>query len=48
MMKYYDQSVEIDHYPSWPNIPNYPYRILFVGGSGAGKTNVLLKVIKHQ
>ena len=29
-------------------ITDHPYRILIIGGSGSGKTNVLLKVIKHQ
>ena len=38
MMKNYDQSVKIDHNPNWPYIPDHPYRILTVGGSGSGKT----------
>ena len=42
MMKNYDQSVEITHNPNWPYIPDYPCRILIVGGPGSGKTNVLL------
>ena len=25
--------------PKWPHIPDHPYRILTVGGSGSGKTN---------
>ena len=25
-----------------------PYRILIIGGSGSGKANVLLNLIKHQ
>ena len=29
----------------WPYIPDYPYRILIIGGSGSGKTNVLLNLI---
>ena len=24
-------------YEKWPYIPNYPYRILIIGGSGSGK-----------
>ena len=43
MMKNYDQSVEINHNPNWPYIPDHFYRILLIGGSGPGKTNVLLK-----
>ena len=26
----------------WPYIPDHPYRILIIGGSGSGKTNTLL------
>ena len=48
MMKNYDQWVEINHNPNWPYIPDHPYRILIIGGSGSGKTNVLLNLIKHQ
>ena len=47
-MKCYDQSVEINHNSNWPYIPDHPYRILIFGGSGSGKTNVLLNLIKHQ
>ena len=25
--------------PNWPKIPDHPYRILIIGGSGSGKTN---------
>ena len=42
MMKNYEESVEINHNPNWPYIPDYPYRILLIGGSGSGKANVLL------
>ena len=48
MMKNYDESVEINHNPSKLYIPDHPYRILIIGGSGSGKTNVLLNLIKHQ
>ena len=48
MIKNYDQSVEINHNPNWPYIPDHPYSILIVGGSGSGKNNVLLKLIKNQ
>ena len=48
MMKNYDQSVEINHNLNWPSIPDQPYRILIIGDSGSGKTNVLLNLIKHQ
>ena len=32
----------------WPFIPDHPYRILIIGGSGLGKTNTLLNLIKKQ
>ena len=31
----------------WLYIPDQPYRILIIGGSGSGKTNVLLNLIKE-
>ena len=48
MMKNYDQSVEINHSPNWPYIPDHPYRILIIGVSGSGETNTLLSLIRHQ
>ena len=49
MMKNYNQSVEINHNQNSPYIPDHPYRILIIGGSGSGESNVLLKnLIKHQ
>ena len=27
---------------NWPFIPDYPCRMLIIGGSGSGKTNALL------
>ena len=32
----------------WPYIPDHPYRILIIGGSGSGKTNLLLNLINEQ
>ena len=32
----------------WPYIPDHPYRILIISGSGSGKTNALLHLIKEQ
>ena len=31
-----------------PYIPDHQYRILIIGGSGSGKTNALLNLIKNQ
>ena len=36
------------HNPSWPYIPDHPYRLLIIGGSGSGKTNALLNLINNQ
>ena len=39
---------KINHDKNWPYIPNHPYRILIIGGSGSGKTSVLLNLIENQ
>ena len=36
------------HNLKWPYIPDHPYRILIIGGSGSGRTNALLKLINNQ
>ena len=36
------------HNPNWPYIPDHPYRILIIGGSGSGNQNTLLKLIDNQ
>ena len=33
---------------NWPYIPDHPYRILIIGGSGSGKTILLLNLINNQ
>ena len=30
-----------NHNEKWSHIPDLPYRILIIGGSGSGKTNTL-------
>ena len=47
-MENYDQSVEINHNSNWPYITDHPYRILIIVGSGSGKTNMLLHLIKKK
>ena len=47
-MKTYDQLVEINHNPNRPYILDHPYRILIIVGSGLGKTNALLNLMKNQ
>ena len=36
-----------EHNKNWPYIPDHPYRILIIGGSGSGKTNLLLNLIEN-
>ena len=36
------------HNEKWPYIPDHSYRIITIGGSGSGKTNALLNLIKEQ
>ena len=44
----YANENKTEHNKNLPHIPDHPYRILIVGGSGSGKTNVLLKLIENQ
>ena len=37
-----------EHNKNWPHIPDHPYRILIIGGSGSRKTNTLLNLINEQ
>ena len=36
------------HNEKWPYIPDHPYNILIIGGSGSGKTNTLLHLIYNN
>ena len=36
------------HNEKWPYIPDHPYRILIIGGSGSRKINTLLNLINEQ
>ena len=38
----------VEHNLKWPYIPDHPYRILIIGGSGSGKANELLNLINNQ
>ena len=33
---------------NWPYVPDHPYGILAIGGSGPGKINALLNLIENQ
>ena len=37
-----------EHNPNQSEIPDHPYRILIVGGSGSGRANALLNLINHE
>ena len=37
-----------EHNKIWLYLPDHPYRVLIIGGSGSGKTNALLNLIKEQ
>ena len=37
-----------NHNEKWPYIPDHPYRMLIIGGSGSGKANTLLNLINQQ
>ena len=41
----YTNENKTKHNLKWPYIPDHPYRLLIVGGSGSGKTNALLNLI---
>ena len=41
----YTNENKTEHNPKGPYIPDHPYRILMIGGSGPGKTNTLLNLI---
>ena len=44
----YTNENETMHNLNWFYIPDHPYRILIIGGSGSGKTNALLNLINNQ
>ena len=47
----FDNSVnesKTKHDKNCPFIPDHPCRILMIGGSGSGKTNLLLHLIENQ
>ena len=43
----YTNENKTKHNKEWPYIPHHPYRKLIIGGSGSGKINALLNLIKN-
>ena len=39
---------KIEHNKNWSYTSDHPYRVLIIGGSGSGKTNVLLNLTENQ
>ena len=39
----YTDENKINHNPNWPYIPDHPYRILIIGGSGSKKNKYIIK-----
>ena len=37
-----------EHNPNWPEIPDHPYRVSIIAGSGSGKIKALLNLMSHQ
>ena len=44
----YANENKTQHNLKGPYIPDHPYKILIIGGSGSGKTNAVLNLIKNQ
>ena len=44
----YTNEIKTEHNLKQPGIPDPPYRILIIGGSGSGKINTVLNLINNQ
>ena len=44
----YTNQNKTEHNSMWSYIPDHPYKILILAGSGPGKTNALLNLINNQ
>ena len=44
----YTNQNKTEHNPKWSYIPDHPYRILIIGGSGSRKTTALLNLKNNQ
>ena len=45
---HYTNENNIEHNKNCPYVPDPPYQVLIIGGSGSRKTNILLNLIKEQ
>ena len=41
----YTNENKVQDNPEWPYIPDHPYKVLIMRGSGSGKANALLNLI---
>ena len=44
----YANENKTEHNLKWPYIPDHPYKILIIGGSGSRKRNALLSFVNNQ
>ena len=44
----YTNEIKSEDNLKWPYIPDHPYRVVIVGGSGSRKTNALSNLINNQ
>ena len=42
------ENIKKNNNSNWQQIPDYPYRILIIGGSESGKTSSLFNLISRQ
>ena len=43
----YTNENKTEYHSKWPYIPDHPYWILIIGGSGSGRANALLSLINN-
>ena len=50
MINFYDVTKENikKHNPIWPQVPDHPYRMLRIEGTGSGKTNSVFNLINRE
>ena len=48
IFNYISNEIPKEHNSNQPEIPDHPYRISKVGGSGSGRTNAFLHLINNE